>query len=534
MTPRHAAVEPTAGVSNRERRLVAALTALLTSATPVLAVVWILLLPVPYLLGWGNFSTVTIPVLPLLLALGLARTEPGVDRRVFMSLYLVGYLLRFGAVVLIAGATGHPPLGPDSTTYLRQSQSLAANHLVTAVNPTAFNGLGTFDVAHYYLFAVFIMLFGGDLVGLQLLNGGLAALVAPLVFSWCRRVAGRYAVVVGALLAVHPSLIVLASIDLLKDPSVMFFAALVLWAAVRFEHRQSRVTAVAFFLSAVAGLTYLRMDRFYLLAFAESAVLISAVLFLRHATSKLQMIRRSLPIILLFLVVEAGPIAVGWPPSAVLVYRNIEQILSGQPGLVGRVSDSVPDSAMVEARSGGAGLAAMTAPFPLSTNTSTTPAAGAHGAGQNWTNTLVALAVDAFRRFFGPYVWVPPERWELESILRSNFPLYPGMIIWYAALPLFAIGVGLVVVRAVRGLEHRASLVVLAIFLVLYFLQYFVLDLSYRQRDTMLPFLAIFGAVGFYALLRSRRWLWAYRLYWIGLLLIAAGHTLFRATHGGA
>lgn len=108
------------------------------------------------------------------------------------------------------------------------------------------------------------------------------------------------------------------------------------------------------------------------------------------------------------------------------------------------------------------------------------------------------------------------------------------MVVWYAGLPLFAVGVGMTVVRAVRGLERRASLVALAIFLLFYFLQYLVVNLSYRQRDTMLPFLAVFGLMGLYGLLRSRRFLTAYRLYWVILLLIAVGHSVVRAALGGA
>jgi len=581
-----AAAGPGAGASGRERRLVAMLTSLLSRATPLLAIAWIVSLPVPYLLGWGNIATVTIPALSLLLALGLARTESHGDRRMFVSLFLVGYLLRFGAVVLIAGATGHPPLGPDSTTYLRESQLLAGNHLVTDTAPYAYNGFGTFDVAHYYLFALFIMVFGSDLVGLQLLNSALAALVAPLMFGWCRRVAGRYAVFVGVVLAVHPSLIVLASIDLLKDPSVMFFAALALWAVSRFEERRIGVTAAAFFAIAIAGLTYLRMDRFYLVAYAELAVLISGVLFLRHALSKREVIARSLPIVLLFVVVEAGPFAVGWPPSPVLVYQDIENILRNQPGLLGLSRDTLRNSSTVETpsstaipfeshtaqvvgaqavvtvegRSAGSGraLAAFNMPSPASSTDSTmvrtydpvmaeaaagqtatpspspTPERLPERLGSSWMARIVVVLADSFRRLFGPYVWVPPERWDLDWILRSDLPLYPGMVVWYAGLPLFAIGVGVTVIRAVRGLERRASLVTLAIFLLFYFLQYLVLDLSYRQRDTMLPFLAVFGLMGLYRLLRSRRFLAVYRLYWVVLLLIAVGHSVVRAALGGA
>ena len=82
-------------------------------------------------------------------------------------------------------------------------------------------------MSHYYLFAAAVRFLGADLFGLQVMNCGLIALAAPLVFGIARSILPSAALVVGLGVALHPSLIAIAAVDLLKDPSIIFGTVLV-------------------------------------------------------------------------------------------------------------------------------------------------------------------------------------------------------------------------------------------------------------------------------------------------------------------
>ena len=145
----------------------------------------------------------------------------------------IGLSLRFVTLIVIhavARAAGGPFLGPDSTTYLARSIDLAARGFQIPQHPALY--LGSFDSAHYYLFASMIYAFDADLFALQLLNSGLIVLVGLLTFAWTRRVAPGTALWIGLGATLYPNLVVLSVLDLLKDPSVLFALTCTIWAFV--------------------------------------------------------------------------------------------------------------------------------------------------------------------------------------------------------------------------------------------------------------------------------------------------------------
>jgi hypothetical protein len=141
----------------------------------------------------------------------------------------------------------------------------------------------------------------------------------------------------------------------------------------------------------------------------------------------------------------------------------------------------------------------------------------------------VTWLANVFRRVFGPFIWIMPSRWDLRTMLTSDYLLYPGMLIWYAMLPLMVLGVIVTGSRVWSAEERQWTLILVWIFLALYFAQYLAINLAYRQRDLMLPFLMLFGFMGLARAIEYRGWTRAYGAYWVALGTVAGGHLLVRA-----
>jgi hypothetical protein len=178
-----------------------------------------------------------------------------------------------------------------------------------------------------------------------------------------------------------------------------------------------------------------------------------------------------------------------------------------------------------------AGLTVASQPVPPST-----PAAGSsasapaikgspRGPAPEW---LVGIS-NAIRKLYGPFVWIVPERWDLKEILTADYLLYPGMLIWYAVLPLAALGLLLTLWRTLLGREASLALMALGLFTAVYFAQYLIVNLSYRQRVSVFPIVVLFGFVGLATAVKVRAWKRWYAGYWGALVLIAVTHLISRA-----
>jgi hypothetical protein len=414
-------------------------------------------------------------------------------------------------------------LGPDGIVHFKNSLKLAAH----GVWPTP-SHWGTFDIGHYYLFATLIRALGADLFAVQVFNCGLSALTAGLMLSATRLFRPQYAAAVGLLVALYPASIALAIFDLMKDTSVSFMSVAALWGLLRVWYAASGWSRAAFALVASSALIYLRCTRFYVVAYLEAAMV--TLLFLAFIR-RLPVLRArsALPaLVAVMLIVEVGPWSLGWPVSPQLMVRQIKSTLRNPamlyyaPGLVEHAQEHTRVKSTPEAP-------ATPPSAPSRTGIVYIPSPAKARSGREQARGAVAGLANIFRRLYGPFIWILPSSWDVRVLLRGDYMTYPGMALWYAALPFMIVGLATVVAATITGREANLPLAAVALFVTYYFAQYLSINLSYRQREVMFPFLAIFACVGWSGVTRFSRWRLAYGVYWIVLATIATAHLMARA-----
>ena len=140
--------------------------------------------------------------------------------------------------------------------------------------------------------------------------------------------------------------------------------------------------------------------------------------------------------------------------------------------------------------------------------------------------------VDLFRRLYGPFIWILPSNWSFRVLQSAEFFLYPGMLLWYALIPMILVGFGVEGWDIITRRETRFAVVFLWLFAAVYFAQYFLINISYRQRDSMLPIVLLFAYAGFTAASSVRHWRRWYAAYWLLLFATAGAHLALRAALG--
>lgn len=516
-------------------------------------------LPLPWLVDLGNLSYVyTLAIISAAAGLcSLAQTGP--DRKLFLSLFAVGMAVRFCAHFTVyswAVANGGPFLNPDSSTYLHRSLFLAVDGLKHELSPALF--FGTYDCAHYYMFAALIRYVGADLYGLQTFNSGLTALTGALVFGGLRVLLPRYALPIGIMVALSPSLISFGITDLLKDPSVIASTTLALWAIAHLTKVRRPSSLILFVVVAALALSYTRMSRFYVVPFLAVAFIGSA-LVLRWLKGRARPAgpavsrpwRVAAAVAVIFVVAEIVPLRLGWPISGLMVSGQVLQTIDTPAmriyakGMLDRVSPGPTEAAAAPMVIPPRRVNDIMQAFHLGKRTPSaieqvqnaelerlknpTPLPIARG-GETLPRKLVRMGMNGFRKLFGPFPWVPPPVWDAELILTGDYLLFPGMIMWYAVLPLGLAGlVGVAWRTLVQRAPESLAILIAAGTLVLFFTQYLVLNLSWRQREFLFPFLAVLACVAverWWGLPRFRR---AYGVYWGMLALVATAHLMARA-----
>jgi hypothetical protein len=136
--------------------------------------------------------------------------------------------------------------------------------------------------------------------------------------------------------------------------------------------------------------------------------------------------------------------------------------------------------------------------------------------------------IDALRKLLGPFIWVMPPDLSLRTLMAGDYLLYPGMLLWYGAWPFMLVGLAWAVLHVLRG-RTPLMLGALALFCGAYLALYLGVNLSFRQRDALLPFLLVLAAVGHDVVRRWHGWPWAYGAYWVGLVALATAHLVARA-----
>lgn len=439
-------------------------------------------------------------------ALALCVFEPRESRRVFLSVFFWAFaarLILLDALLSLSAHVGGPFLGPDGTSYWFGAQELAASAFHLPAHPTTV--FGSLDVAHYYLFAAAIRFLGADLYGLQLINCFATALVAPLVFAIARRVIPEWAGLISLAIAFYPSMIVLSAADLLKDPTIILATVAFARAVVNLDGPLART--VAMIALATVALLYLRTARGYIvfhIEFAATATFVYCVVPNRWASVGA---RRTLLVLAIFAAGEALPMAAGWPSSPSI--------------FVGQVRHTLGTPRMREADLG------LLRPWRARGGSPLSPEENASARGGSPLSPA-----NLFRKMFGPFVWILPDHWNVERILRADYLLYPGMLVWYALLPLCFAGLILAAIGWAVAPRLPIALLPFWIVLITYGGQYLAINLSYRQREAMFPFLVMFAAIGI-ARLRDAQWARAaYAAYWAVLVAVAVVHLAVR-THMG-
>lgn len=473
-----------------ERTLTAGLAAL------ALAVI----VPVP-LLG-VNYSYLTMICAALAGGATIAWAEGRGGRRLSFNLLVWALVIRSAvltALFALSVREGGPFLGPDSTDYFYSSLELARAGFRLPEPAVVY--YGTYDVGQFYLFAAMIRYLHADLFGLQLMNCALTALAAPLVLHVARAVVPRGAIWIAIIAAVHPTLVGLSAVDLLKDPSIICATVALLWALVQLTHADRRLPVACFSVVMLAAALYLRTSRFYVFAYIEGAFAVTLIVL---ATLRIRPFRRRAALVLsvfLFAAAEVIPIPLNWPASPVMVVRSAVYTMATpdmffyKAGLMNRLSRRYRHLPERETGEGG----------------------------------LLAFSANVFRRTFGPFPWILPTDWHVRALQTGEYYLFPGMLLWYALLPAVLAGVLVSARRIGLREERRFGVLVLWFFMAVYFAQYLAINLSYRQRESMLPFLLVFGWIGLEWAISRRAWIHWYVGYWIVLCLIAGLHVGMRA-----
>jgi hypothetical protein len=525
-------------------------------------------LAIPPLLGFGNFSYLPVAGLVVLAALSFTLAEDREIRGVFVGLWALSLCLGLALLILVFGVgqtIGGPFLGPDSMKYLKGSAYIAGQNFHLPAHPTEV--FGTSDVGQYYLFALLIWAFHADVFAIQLFNCGAMAILGSLTFAAGRFMVPRFALLAGLVVALDPELMMLAARDLLKDPSVTLTLMAAIWALVRVsraDNPRARLANAAF---AVLMVVCLRTDRFYVEIYLAASV-IAAVL--------LAAVRRRPPVsagraaaaavVSVFIVAELAIVELGWPPATSMIYGAIQHVrhtadmAEYAPGLLDQlVKESAPATpapappapaapaaesaapatpvpappapAAPAAESAAPATPAVAVPAPVVPATADRAPAFATGRTRQVAEELIGGIANVFRRLYGPFIWIVPDRWELTEIWKPDYLylFYPGMLVWYSIVPFAAVGLLVTLWRTLLGREESVPLMAFGFFTVIYFTQYLSINLSTRQRSTMVPVVLLLGVVGLAAALKVNTWKRWYAGYWASLALLAVTHLTVRA-----
>jgi hypothetical protein len=361
----------------------------------------------------------------------------------------------------------------------------------------------------------------------------------------------RYALPLGVVVTLSPTLVAYGVNDLLKDPGVIASAMMALWAIARLSRAQWPAAQAALILVAAAALAYSRMSRFYVVPFFGCAF-IGAWIITRLPNGGVRRLipntRLALSVITIFFIAEIVPMRLGWPPSTVMVADQIVSTLDTPAmrvyakGLFDRALPTQEESPVkyqapravndiLRDFSRGARLpSALEAEQAVQRERELENKPKQGDAGSIPLHyRIVRWAANTFRKFFGPYPWVMPASWDPRTILSGDALLFPGMLLWYAVLPL-GLGGGLFLAwQAIQRRQVQMPLLIAAGIVSVFLAQFLVLNLSWRQREFIFPFLAV---LAFYAI--EHGWTkpfvrYGYAAYWTLLVLAAIGHLSVRA-----
>jgi hypothetical protein len=518
-----------------------------------LSLVWLtVVLPLPLVLVDAGASYLIVPVALAAAIAAIAATEPPATRRLLAYLGIIGFAWSWTILLLVLWlqrSAGVVVLGPDGVEFLRAAETIVAmNFTLPRPSHEYFQILAT---GHYFVFAAVLYLLGPALFHLHVFNCAAASLLGPLTFAWSRQVYPRGALPAALLVTLFPSITYLAVVDLWKDPSVILATTLTIWALVHMCRDPQPRRLLMFGVIAAGCVWYLNTSRFYPAIYLEVGLIVAAIVALLHR----RRISRGLVVAVIAVVGigEGGPIARGWPGSPLMLVANVAHVLNVPSmryytaGLLDRArTEGQPPVNHPELRL--KTLEGLNVGLSLGTSngTSSDPRATAsEGSTDSRPQSVIQVQVDSqlatsatfgslswmvhmIRRVYGPFVWILPPAMTARAWLGGLYLMYPGMLFWYALLPLMAAGFLVAGSSVVRG-RQPYMVGVIWVYTALYSLQFLAMNLPVRQREAMFPVLAVFAVMGYHW---SRGRPWATRLYvvyWIGLITMAVAHLVIRA-----
>lgn len=206
----------------------------------------------------------------ILLAFAFQKLVPRSERKRYVALVCVALGTR--AVVAASFSLFSPTgfFGGDDQSYAAAA-SLLADYVrgeeAPNSGPPVWAGYAYLMTTYVYLVAAFIVLFGEQLLGMQIINAGLMIVAALLLSDMARRLFGsRAAWVTAATIVLYPSLVLWSSLNL-KDSLALLLVSAVLWI-VQTTRADPRAAAFALCFPLLLVLEDVRRFVFIVLAIA--------------------------------------------------------------------------------------------------------------------------------------------------------------------------------------------------------------------------------------------------------------------------
>lgn len=423
------------------------------------------------------------------------------DRRGLVSLFLIAFSLRLMAAAvfdsLATSAGDSYAASPDAWFY-----DLWATRLVSAWSELrnltlhAYDAAGRWDVGFHYILAAFYATFGRSILGGRVLGAFFGAAAVFFFFLAVRRLAGvSIATVAGLVYAFWVSSIAWSGFSVLRDSLVWALTFACVWLALVVA--DGSIAAGA---ALCLGLVLLRTVRPYAEAFVVAGIAVAGALAL---------VRRSREALRPAVVLAAAVLAA----EAILFAAGLPSVLQMVPLYKPRqvLMKPLPEVPLSEIRGYPAAL-----PPPVKGSTLDEEL---KPIGPPRRLLGPSLPANTLRFFLSPPGWAPvrggirvSENWHL-----------PGMWLWYAILPVAALGFFV----SVRGSPALQSLTVTAGAFAVMLIVVGRGD-SARQREMIVPIFLVWFAIGLGPALRRPRVLAA--VYLLYATILGAGIVYHRGT----
>ena len=393
----------------------------------------------------GALTFCALACLPTLIILARTREE----KTFLMRLFVVAVLVRIIIATVIFTAHLEEFFGGDANTYDIFGQSLVEAWHGDAYHAGKFASYvqsGASAWGMIYLVGAVYKLIGPNMYAIQLINAGVGAATAVVVYYTSQMLFNniRVSKVAALLVAFFPSLILWSS-QALKDALIMLALALAILATLRL---MEKITAV-YVLILTGSLLALLSLRFYIFYMMAAAVAGSFIIGLKSMSAQ-SFVHR---------FVAVGVIGLAFTWFGVLRYAETQFDRYANLQML--------QTARMDQATAGSG-------FGKDVDVGT-----AQGA-------LTAIPLGLVYLLFAPFPW------QFTS-LRQSITL-PEMIVWWFAFPLLVLGLW-------YSIKHRLRQVSpIIIFTTMLTLAYSLFQgnvgTAYRQRSQLLVFYFIFVAVG--------------------------------------